>query len=504
MAFWADHVADRLLAGGNEPQRLATGISPSGEIHLGNLREIMTAEGVFRVLEERGVEAHFLFIADNLDPLRRVYSFLDPSIYGPLIGRSLAQIGCPCSDHASYSEHFLQPFVAALRELGVGAEVIRADELYASGRMDAVIGTALQHTEQIAVILSELTGKQVHRGWSPFDPRCARCNRLTETMVTGFDLGAKKVFYDCACGGKGSVPFAGGGKLTWRVDWPARWKVLNVTLEPFGKDHASRGGSYDTGIRIAREVFGAPPPFPVPYEWIALRGKGDMSSSKGNVLAIHKMLRVVPPQVLRYLVLRTEPQKSIVFDPGLPLLALHEELEDPGSKNRNPRAAQLACLAGEPGCRVPFRHLVTVAQVADFDVGRVKEILERTGYQAGDSRALERSMGYIRNWLEGFAPEAVRFSLAPTLPEAARRLTVEQKTFLAALTSRIQDEADAESLHALIYDLVQEQGAPSPAPFFTALYLALIGKPRGPRAGHFLAALPADFVRQRLREAAMG
>ncbi len=33
-----------------------------------------------------------------------------------------------------------------------------------------------------------------------------------------------------------------------------------MTLEPFGKDHATRGGSYDTGVRIVREIFDAEPP----------------------------------------------------------------------------------------------------------------------------------------------------------------------------------------------------------------------------------------------------
>jgi lysyl-tRNA synthetase class I len=98
------------------------------------------------------------------------------------------------------------------------------------------------------------------------------------------------------------------GKLTWRVDWPARWKVLSVTVEPFGKDHATSGGSYDTGKRIVREVFGAEPPFPVTYEWISLKGQGDMSSSKGNVISIERMLKVVPPEVLRYLIVRTPPE----------------------------------------------------------------------------------------------------------------------------------------------------------------------------------------------------
>ncbi len=501
MAFWADEVAGRIAAAG-DAHNLATGISPSGEIHLGNLREVMTAEGILRVLQERRVPARLMFIADNLDPLRRVYPFLDAAVFEPLVGCSLSHIRCPCGSHASYGDHFLEPFLASLEELGIQVEVVRADELYASGRMDGVIGQALEGTAAIARILNELTGKQVPAGWSPFDPRCGACQRLTATDVTGYDLAARTVSYRCACGATGEVPFAGGGKLTWRVDWPARWHALGVTVEPFGKDHASRGGSYDTGVRIVREVFGSEPPFPVPYEWIALKGQGDMSSSKGNVLAIHRMLRVVPPEVLRYLVLRADPSRSIQFDPGLPLLNLCDELENPDHKNRNARAAALARLGGEAGPVIPFRHLVTVAQVAAFDPGRAREVLARTGYDAGPPERLGRSLGYVRSWLEQFAPEEVRFSVAEELPAAARSLEPEQKAFLGELADRLPGEAGADALHALIYDLVQERGAASPAPYFAAIYRALIGKDRGPRAGHFLAALPSELVRRRLREAA--
>ena len=71
-----------------------------------------------------------------------------------------------------------------------------------------------------------------------------------------------------------------------------------------------------------------------------------------------------------------------------------------------------------------------------------------------------------------------------------------------ALAARLPEESDGEALHALIYEVIQSRPAPSPSPFFAALYRAFTGKDRGPRAGHFLAALPTEFVRRRLREAA--
>jgi lysyl-tRNA synthetase class 1 len=501
MGYWADDLVAALPSPASG-HILATGISPSGDIHLGNLREVMTADVLSRVMKENGKPARFLFIADNLDPLRRVYPFLDGAVYEALVGQSLALIACPCGDHGSYSDHFLEPFLAALQELGIDAEVVRADELYASGGMDQVIGQALASRDTIASILTELTGKQVPATWSPFDVRCQACLRLTGATVTGFDGAAGTVDYRCSCGGEGRVPFAGGGKLTWRVDWPARWKALGVTIEPFGKDHASRGGSYDTGVRIAREVFAAEAPHPVPYEWIALRGKGDMSSSKGNVLSIHGMLEVTPPEFLRYMVLRTEPQKAIRFDPGLPLLTLMDELENPENRNRNERAVELARIPGRDGAGIPFRQLVTLAQIGDFDPERTAAVLKRVGFGEVEGGMLAAYLGYVRRWLDDFAPDDVRFSLAQDLPAAVDELDEEQKRFMGLLAERYPDAIDGDALHSLMYDLIQEMGGEKPGSYFAALYAAFIGKQRGPRAGHFLAALPAEFVRRRLREAA--
>jgi lysyl-tRNA synthetase class 1 len=87
----------------------------------------------------------------------------------------------------------------------------------------------------------------------------------------------------------------GEAKLPWRIDWPARWNALGVTVEPFGKDHASPGGSFSTGRRICKEIFGSPAPEPVPYEWINLKGQGAMSSSKGIAIPIDAMVEVIPP-----------------------------------------------------------------------------------------------------------------------------------------------------------------------------------------------------------------
>ena len=291
--------------------------------------------------------------------------------------------------------------------------------------------------------------------------------------------------------------------MVWRIDWPARWKMLGVTVEPFGKDHATRGGSYDTGARIIREIFDGEPPFPIPYEWIRLKGQGDMSSSRGNVLSIHRMLEVVPPEVLRYLVIRERPQRTINFSPGMPLLRLVDEVDDATAEGRDERALALSVAGGFRPVGVPFKHLIVVAQVAGFEASRVVEILERTGYPDVDLQAVADRAGYARRWLESFAPEELRFEVAPALPDVARELDEEQRRFLGRLGGQLEDGMDGDAVHTLIYGLAGESEA-KPAQLFQAVYLALLGKARGPRAGWFISLLGPAFCGERFHEASGG
>ncbi|MBI4169268.1 MAG: lysine--tRNA ligase [Acidobacteria bacterium] len=498
---WADEIAGAILQVPG-PHEISTGISPSGEIHIGNLREVITADVVHRALRERGAQAVLGYVADSFDPLRKVYPFLDAAVYREQIGRPLSEIPCPCGGHASYADHFLEPFLRSLERMRIQVKVYRADRMYKSGLLVPQIIQALKARDLIARILLECTGRQVEGDWSPFNPICQACGRMTETSVTGFSESAETVDYSCPCGGRGIASMRGGGKLTWRVDWPARWARIPVTVEPFGKDHATRGGSYDTGARICREVFNAPPPFPVTYEWISFKGMGDMSKSKGNVLSVHRMLEVLPPEVLRYLVVKTRPMRSIGFDPGLPLLSLVDEFDDAAAAGRDARALQLAGADQFTPVGVPFKHLVNVVQMADFDLDQAVVILRRNGYAVDDPAALKERAGYAIRWLREFAPPEVKFSVQRSLPPEARGLQPGQRRFLALLAAALRPEMTGEEIHELIYAVANEAGLEKGTAAFEAIYRAFLGRTKGPRAGWFLAFLERGFVTARLKEAA--
>lgn len=492
---WADVLAKNLLLRGKK-HTVASGITPSGPIHIGNMREVVTADTVYKALLDTGADAHLIYIADTFDPLRKVYPFLSKD-FETHVGKPLSEIPCPCGSHSSYSEHFLVPFIEALHTLGIRPEVYRADVLYKEGKYVEAIKKALISRDDIAKIMSEVAGRELEPDWSPFNAICTECGRLSTTKVTGFDIEKETIDYVCKCGFSGTVSMKGGGKLNWRVDWPARWPIFGTTVEPFGKDHATAGGSYDTGKRIAREIYDYEPPYPIVYEWIMLKGKGAMHSSTGIAISINDMLEIVPPEVLRYLIIRQRPEKHIEFDPGLAFLNLIDEYDQvEGDK----RAYQLSRTEGTKPSKIPFRHMVTVVQIAqDRGFDYLLSVLERTDYDTSDKEAIRQRANNARKWLEKYAPLFVKFKIQENLPPQVKSFTKEQKLALSILADEMEHGMSGQEIHDNLYKVAKETGLDGKQVFET-VYLSLLGLKSGPRAGHFLASLEKDFIVQRFRE----
>ncbi len=489
---WADVIAEDLLKRGNK-HRIATGITPSGHIHLGNLREMLTADAVRRAVIDKGGEAELIYIADTFDPLRKRYPFL-PEEYEQYVGMPLSEIPDPEGCHKNYADHFLEPFLESLEILGIPVIVEKADEMYKEGRYEEAIRISLKRRDDIARIIEEVTGRKLEEDWYPFMPLCKECGRINSAKVIGFD--DDWIYYRCACGYEGKASYRGGGKLTWRVDWAARWKILGITCEPFGKDHAAAGGSYDTGKRLAREIFGIEPPYPIPYEWINLKGVGAMSSSKGIVIPVREFLDVLPPEIVRYIIIRVKPKKHIDFDPAN-LLELVDEFEE-GIKKKD-RAVELSLVGDVEYSDIPFRHLVVVGQIAKWDLNKVFEILERTGYRIDEKvrRDVERRIKYAKNWLEKFAPDRLKFEIAEKVDLSM--FSEDEKRFLKVFAEKLNDNLTPEDIHNLVYRVANELNL-KPAKAFQAIYKAILGKSYGPRAGYFIKMLGIDWVKNRFLE----
>ena len=503
---WSEAIARDIIAKRKEERHVvATGITPSGAIHVGNLREIIVADAVHTALLALGVDARLIYVADSFDPLRRRYPFLPPE-YEAHVGKPISEIPDPEGCHASYADHFLQPFLESLDELGIPIEKFRADELYKAGHYAGTIKEALTGRAELARILEAVSGRQLPAEWSPFNPLCAACGRINAATVTGYALDRDEVAYTCTCGNTGVASLKGGGKLAWRVDWAARWKMLGVSIEPFGKDHASPGGSFDTGAQIAARVFNYPAPYPIPFEHILLKldeeGTGTkvttkMSSSRGTNIPVHEILRAVPPEILKHLLARVWPEKHIEFNPSLPLLNLIDEYE-----------RQVGSIGHGVAASIPFRHFITLVQIARGDFTELLRVIQRSGYPVHEKdeaelAELQKKARYVENWLRIYAPESVKFELQLMVPvEALSALSAPQRAALGLLARELEAGVNltAEAWHKKIYEIAATLGI-EPKAVFEAMYRALLKKPSGPRAGWLLVSLEPSFLKERFEAA---
>lgn len=512
---WADVLADQLLKE-KKKHVLATGITPSGPIHIGNMREILTTDAVYRSIIEKGGNADFIYIADDFDPLRKVYPYL-PKSYEKYVGKPISEIPCPCGEHKSYADHYLTSFLNSLKEIGVNPHVYRANEMYKNGEYNEAIQIALENTDKIREIIEKISKRKLPKEWLPFNIRCEKCERMTIAKPVLYEYPI--IEYKCDCGYEGEVDIRKGGvgKLPWRVDWPARWKMLGVTFEPCGKDLATVGGARDTGAKIVEEVYGYPHPALLVYEFILLKGKGAMHSSKGTALSGEEMLKMTPPEVLRFLLMKNQPGKHIVFDSGLGLLNLVDgydkeervyfgvEEETKGMKDlrKTYELSQPHNISKTIPYQLPYRHLVTLIQIGE-NWDEVKKILLRTGQIPKDLKKegeehLKQRTEHVRYWLNKFAPDIVKFEITKKIPKI--NLTEEQKAFLSIMHEKIRDiKWEPEEIHNAIYEISEEENLQIKTAFKT-IYQIILGQEKGPRAGYFLSNLDKKFVLERIAEA---
>jgi lysyl-tRNA synthetase class 1 len=367
--------------------------------------------------------------------------------------------------------------------------------------MTKYIEKALEQTAKIKGVFEELSNRQLDDNWTPV-LFLGEDNKFEKGDLSTWDRDAKTL--------NGRSYKNGGAKLDWRLDWPARWAELRVNVEPFGaQEHGAAGGSYDTGKVFAQEVFGVEAPYDAArYGHIHRPGENvKMSSSKGNVVTPEEALNIMPAEILRYFIVRSRPEKKIIFDPGVGLYNLVDEFaaaqEDPDHEFRD---AYNFAVAGDVKLvisRVPFKHLIQVYQAARQNEEEALEILARTDHQQAveDQREIIISeFKFVHNWLQKYAPNEVKFEVQEKLPEHVE-LSENQRAFLTDLAFHIESrngqEIDGQAMHELIY-AAKDNSDLTPKEAFQALYRVILGKDYGPKAGWFLSSLDREWLIRRL------
>ena len=255
----------------------------------------------------------------------------------------------------------------------------------------------------------------------------------------------------------------------------------------------------------------------MPYEFVQLKGVGQMHKSLGCSVTGLDAIRMTPPEVLNYLFLRVPTNRAIDYDSGIGLLDVADEYDrmevayftkeyDEAAENvvRAYEIAQHNHVPAKLPVQVSCRHLVNVVQLADTFEEQMK-VLARTvdisGATEEDMRRIKKRCECIRYWLNAFAPDMVKFSVRQTIPQHITLETLD-KAFLQTLVQRMNDcNWDAETINNIISTLGKESPLGSKGAY-KLIYNLIIGQDRGPRLGPFLASLDKQFVINRFNQAA--
>ncbi|MFH1249193.1 MAG: lysine--tRNA ligase [archaeon] len=489
---WADGIADQIIAEKPDAKiyTCAAGITPSGYVHIGNFREIITNDLIARALKNKGKNVRFIYSWDDFDRLRKIPSNLpNKELLEQYLGMPITKVRDTFGCHESYAQHFEKEVEIEMPKFGINPEYLYQAEKYMNCEYAEKIKEILEKKDKIKEILEKYKTELVNDEWWPIKVYCEKCMR-DETKVISWD-GSYILGYECKCGYNASINFKEKGlaKLPWRIDWPMRWNYEGVDFEPGGKEHSTPGGSRTTAKEIYETIYSKKAPLYLKYDFIVIKGQGGkMSSSLGNVIKPKECLEIYEPEILRYLFAKTRPNTefAIAFDEeAIKIYSEYDRLEEEyflgALENKQKRIYELSQISQTSKKKVfapQFRQIVELVQIKNEE-----EIL---GYftkeitcEEDRNRTIKRIV-LAKNWLKQ-APEKFVFKIKENAEkEALNGLSEKQISSLKELRSRIREEKTEQEI---IQDLKEicTNNSIDPKEFFRVAYLIIIGKDRGPK-----------------------
>lgn len=501
---WSEQLAQEIIATKKEPFVISGGLTTSGPTHLGTVCEFLFPQAIVDALHYSGKNAKYYFVADIADSFDSVPSVFEKykSSLEPHLGKPLTSVPDPLSCHASFGDHFLADAQAAMEKFGVKPVIIRATDLYQKGAFDKCALLFLKEEAKLRELVARTSLREkLPDWWSPIMPTCGKCGRNATTRVVSHEgenyeyACDRDVKYAKGCGfsGRGSIS-EHNYKLTWRLHWPAWQDYFGTSAEGGGMDHFTRGGSRDTLEAVFREIFGKEPPIGYKFGFILFEGK-KYSKSKGTGMGVAELMGLLPPEVMKYMLLKPDLQENVDIVPtGANLLRTIDDYEKAlallasGSTESLSRAdrkrvmaAKLASegAAGGRGWKTPFLDLLLYRNLQwGWD-----KIAEKTG----DALSVQKLSPYLSAWeKKTFIPEEYAFSYRPQKAQPG--------SAAHAYFSKITPAMPALELHNLAFASAKETGVP-PAKLFEECYLSLLGKPKGPKLGKLVEAIGIEKVK---------
>jgi lysyl-tRNA synthetase class 1 len=557
---WVATLADEVIAAARkeDPDEgrtivCASGLSPSGPIHLGNLREVLTPHLVADEIRRRGIACEHLISWDDFDRYRRVPKGVEgvDDSWAEHIGKPLTAVPPPAgSEHANWAEHFKAPMIDALERLGVGFRGISQTQMYTSGAYVEPTLLAMRERSRIDGVLGRFRTKKgpdaegdeaaddevpdddgggsAAGEYFPYKPYCGACG-TDDTAIDAYDEATTEMTFTCACGSSETVLLREftRGKLVWKVDWPMRWAYEGVDFEPSGVDHSSPGSSYEVGGLLVSEVFGGRQPIGPMYAFVGISGQAKMSSSKGGVPTPSSALEVFEAPLLRWLYARRRPNQAIKVAFDAELSRLYDEWDALGRKVAAGTSAPIEALGHARSVAtaertlpttpqpVSFRTLTSVVDVTTGDVEQLGRILSGLVASGPEDPVtlddLRPRLDCAEHWVEHYMPDESHTRLLPS-PDTALLGSLDDTDAesLRLLLDGLEQDWSLDGLTSLVYGVPKVQaGLPldttpteelkvAQRRFFVLLYRLLVGSDTGPRLPTLLLAAGPERVRRLL------
>ncbi|MCX8178081.1 MAG: lysine--tRNA ligase [Candidatus Bathyarchaeota archaeon] len=513
---WYDKMAqniigrEKTLKRSLEMLRTEMGLGASGFPHIGSLGDAVRSYAVTLALKDQGYRSELIAFCDDKDGLRKVPAGLPKSLE-KYLGFPVTDIPDPFGCHDSYGRHMSFLLLDAMDKCGIEYRYISAKDAYERGMLINEIRTLLTNAKTVGEIVKEEVGQERYTEVLPYFPVCENCGRIYTTKAVEYLPKEDKVLYVCegmeirgrwidGCRHKGEVDIkTGRGKLSWKGEFAARWKALDIRFEAYGKDIAD---SVKVNDRICREVLGFEPPSHARYEMFLDKSGRKISKSAGNVFTPQVWFRYGSPQSLMLLLLKRFVGTRTIDVTDIPAYMNEiDYLEEIyfGSKKVSDKR-ELAKLRGlyeycwclkppkEPSVHVPYNLLTFLAKIApegkavDFIIEKLREY----GYLKKDQDAddnIKKRIEYALNWVRDF--EEIKETVIGLKPDEERALI--------DLIEVLRIEEQAEKIQGEIFNTARKHGIPPPD-LFKKLYMILLGAPQGPRLGPYIIAMGKQNV----------
>ncbi len=523
--FWADQVAKQIITREKfhytdekikEPDTFVvkSGASLSGVLHIGRLSDTIRSDSIVTALRDAGVKAKHIWVADSMDPLRKVPAGI-PESYADYIGMPVTDIPDPEGAFSSYADRYLEEYMKVIDEFVVHPiEKHSMRTEYKKGTFALFIKKIIAHAEEVRNIHNKYRTHPHRKGWSPWNPLCENCGKLMTAKVTEIHDG--KVSYKCqdyefesttakGCGHKGeNDPAKGSGKLVWKSEWASQWACWKISCEGAGKEYQVPNSAYWINGEIIEHILHYPMPVPFFYEHLFIDGV-KMSASLGNVIYPKDWLEVATPELLRLLYnkrLMTTRSFSWKDLPALyseydQLLRISDgsvTLTNEKEKSHSKRLLEISKMGPlDAPLDLSFSHAAMVAQIFTDDALALKSLEKSGHFDKKHKEQILRTLHKARIWLSKYATEDDKYVVQDSLPSGIV-LSDAQKEALHDLADALsQKEWGEKELFNEFYAICQKRGIKN-TEFFQAAYRVLLNKDRGPKLAPFLLMLGKERV----------